>query len=246
MMKKITLLTALAGACFVGACGDDDGATDAGPDAEILTDASLTQDAAPFDGDLVDAAPPEDTNPSDAGPSDAGPDADDDAGPTTCEELAPTQGRDDLIISQYNMAGGMIEFFNPTDADIPLDGYVLCKRPAYETITGSGVTVPAGGYAEYMPSAGFRTPMASSGELALYDSTAYDSRNSMIDFVCWGTAPTATRKPVAERMLGSEVLWMGDCAPAPTMGAVSRNVEVAGTSAADYDNAAAYMAHTCE
>ncbi|MFK8001712.1 MAG: hypothetical protein AB8H86_19110 [Polyangiales bacterium] len=223
-MKKTLFLTLLAAMAF--GCGDDDMSTDTGPatDTGALADTSTADDTGPAD---------------DAGPMD-------DAGPgDLCPDLMPTQGGDNLVISQYDVASGEIEFFNPTDGDIGLDGFVLCSRPQYETIDGSGITVPAGGYATYVASAGFMGASSTSGELALYDSPMYGSRNAMIDFVCWGDAPGSSRKSVAERMMGSEVLWTGDCAAALT-NVVARNIGTDGIEASDYSAPADFAEHTCE
>ena len=238
---KTTLWVGFAAALAFG-CGDDD-ASDAG----VLTDAG------PADSGALDAggdAGPDDAGPDDAGPDDAAPgDVGSDAGPEpTCPDLMPTQGADNLIISQYNLATGEVEFYNPTAEEIPLDGLELCSRPAYETISGTGIMVQPGDFATYTASASFRGANPARGELALYDSPAYENRNAMIDFVCWGQTLDSgrSRKSVAQMPLGEEVLWAGGCSPAPAMSVVARGEGNAGTSAADYVTDQGFAPHACE
>lgn len=198
---------------------------------------------------LPDAGPTEDAG-TDAGPGDAGPpeDAGSDAGPPTCPDLMPTQGADNVIISQYDLATGEVEFYNPTGEAIALDGLELCSRPAYDTINDTGIIVPPGGYATYTARSSFMGANPSRGELALYDSQSYNSRNSMIDFVCWGEEldSSRSRKNVAEMAEGEEVLWAGGCSASPSANVVARAESNTGTDAADYINEQGFAPHACE
>ncbi|MEM7606327.1 MAG: hypothetical protein AAF411_13300 [Myxococcota bacterium] len=209
-------------------CGDDDGGTT--PDMATGADMATGTDMATGE----DMAAGEDMAVAETGAP-------------ACPDLGPTQGADNLVISQYDLATGEIEFFNPTGAAIPLDGLVLCSRPVYEVISGSGVSVPAGGYAVFTADGGFRGADGDGGELALYDSTSYNSRAAMIDFVCWGTGRASSRQSVANEELGSEVLWDGDdCGGSVSGGAVRRSTGSAGTTPGDYDFSSAFAATACE
>lgn len=239
-MKNV-LWVGIAAALALG-CGDDDVVTDTGPNMDAGPgDSGPSEDAATGDA-AADAGPMEDAGPEDSGPPPF------DAGPPTCPDLMPAQGADNVIISQYNLETGEVEFYNPTSAPIAIDGLELCSRPAYNTISDTGIMVQPGAYATYTAPASFRGANPSRGELALYDSTAYTSRNSMIDFVCWGEelAPSRSRKEVAEMAMGEEVLWEGACASSPTMNVVARGEANTGTGAADYVADQAFAPHACE
>lgn len=239
---KTTLLVGFSMVLAFG-CGDDDATSDAG-----IGDAGQSDSAA--DTALPDAGPEDVGLGEDSGPGDAGPpeDVGTDAGPPTCPDLMPTQGADNVIISQYNLATGEVEFYNPTSEPIPLDGLELCSRPAYDTIDGTGLIVQPGDYATYTASSGFRGASPTRGELALYDSQSYTSRNSMIDFVCWGEtlASSRSRKDIAEMTEGEEVLWAGGCSAGPSVNVVARGESNTGTDAADYINEQGFAPHACE
>lgn len=227
-------------------CGDDDAIGDTGPS----DDAPLLDTESAGDIDESDAGPGDTGLPDDIGPTDVGPiDVGTDAGPEpTCPDLMPTQGADNLIISQYNLVTGEVEFYNPTDAPIAIDGLELCSRPSYDTIADTGTIVQPGDYATYTARSTFRGANPSRGEIALYDSTSYDSRNSMIDFFCWGETldSSRSRKSVAEMAMGDEVLWAGACSSAPTMNVVARGESNTGTDAADYVSDQGPAPHACE
>ena len=108
--------------------------------------------------------------------------------------------------------GATITLFNPTGADISLAGYQLCAMPAYVSITG---TVPARGSLS-IPWPGSFSDTDAGGEVALYTSGSFGSATAQIDFVCWGTGHTPSRKSVAE----TDGDWSGACAGAFPLAAV--------------------------
>lgn len=218
-------------------CGDDGGTADSG----TATDTGTPTDTGVGD----DSSTPTDSGTADdsSAPTDS---AVPDAGPATCPDLMPTQGADNVVISQIDLANDTIEFFNPTDTAIPLDGLVLCQRPQYTTIAATGIMVQPGAYAtlDALGSVAFETSGA--GELGLYNAASYGARTAMVDFVCWDGDRADSRKSVAEMANGGgEVLWAGPCAGAVGMGVVGRNISVAGTAAAEYDVAGPLEAHAC-
>ncbi|MBW2464495.1 MAG: hypothetical protein JRH11_22800 [Deltaproteobacteria bacterium] len=169
-----------------------------------------------------------------------------DGGGGTCPDLMPTQGTDNVIISQIDLANDTIEFFNPSDTTVALDGLVLCQRPQYTTISGTGINIDPGGYAtlDALGAVDFETSGA--GELGLYNSASYGSRTAMVDFVCWDGDRAQSRKSVAEMANGGgEVLWADACAGAATMGVVRRTDTNAGNEAAAYDVTGALEARSC-
>jgi len=255
MQNTLRLMIALSLSLSLVACGDDDSTTpdtDAGPTPEV--DAGMTSDE---DAGMTEEEDAGMTEEEDAGPMeevDAGPPVD--AGPAEeCPDLAPTQGGDDLVISAVDLAGARIEFFNPTDSPIELDGYWLCNRPAYPQIEGTGITIPPGGYA-VIDNDDLSATLSFDGDnddIQLYIKSetrpGFGNRNNMVDFICWGDGSSVGRLTEAQMGAGggSEVLWMGDdCAASPTSGAIVRNEGTAGIQPSDYDSTATFEPLVCE
>jgi hypothetical protein len=235
-MRLILGLTLLTGLAF--GCGDDDGPVGPGTDAG-MRDAG-TRDS----GGGTDAGPDDD----DAGPDeDAGPEEDaggvDGGGGGSCPDLMPTEPAA-VIISQINLATREVELFNPRSEPVTFGTHQWCQRPRYEEMTTTGpITIAPGAYAVHsLPAGWLGTGSAASGELAIYADGSFGSSGSIIDFVCWGTAPGTSRKSTAE----AAGIWSGDCAPAPTMGAIVRRPSTAGDGASSYDTTAAFEATTCD
>ena len=234
-----------------GACGDDDtsptdaggsgtdagnGGTDAGNGGTDAGNGGTDAGNGGTDGAVADG-----------GDTDGG---DTDGGAGTCPDLAPTQGDDALIISQIDLENDMVEFYNPTDSAIDLEGYTICQRPQYQTFGAGAGTVPAGGYLT-VATGSVSFAATGAGELNLYDQDSistpmdYGDRENMVDFVCWDGDRGASRKSVAEMMEGGVALWSGACAAAPSNDAVRRIASNAGSAAADYDVASAIEARSC-
>jgi hypothetical protein len=230
-------------AASLAACGDDDdapvdsgappadlGGTDLGGDVDAGggTDAGSDVDA----GTGTDAGSDVDAGAdSDAGAdTDAG--ADIDAGPATALHCTGST----VFIAEID-PGTSITLFNPTGADINVAGYLLCSRPSYPPISG---TVPARGTLS-IPWPGSFSDTDAGGEVALYTSGSFGSASAQIDFVCWGTGHTPSRKSVAE----ADGDWSGACAGAITGAKLSRLPNTDGSGAASYSGAGDVPALTC-
>jgi hypothetical protein len=110
--------------------------------------------------------------------------------------------------------------------------YNFCSQPQYpplETIDASA-TIPAGGRHTFdWPSAFADTDAG--GEIGLYSDFMFLNPASLIDFVCWGTGHSPSRKPVAE----TDGDWAGDCAGAITGESLRRIADTDGKGASSYD-----------
>lgn len=154
--------------------------------------------------------------------------------PARLEPLPDAMGRTpDIILSEIVPgAGGYIELYNTTSSAITLPGaYQLCSRPSYAGL-GTG-TIPARGYLSIPWPAGFSDTLAG-GEVVLYSDGGFATPSSVMDFVCWGTNPHATRQPTAFSA-GRWSASTGGCAPAITGGAIHRRPLNDGVDASDYD-----------
>lgn len=237
-----TALTTALLLALAPACGDDDGGTgtvDAtlnGPDARDITPDGAVNDAPPG----VDATPPADA--------------------MACStNLSPTDDGTgiavDLVLSEID-PGNYIELYNNTDSPISLVSapHWLCARPGYVSLASeaANVTVPARGFAVIPYPVSF-TDTDAGGEVVLYKDANFGDPNSVVDFVCWGTNPHATRS--GEAVCAGK--WGGSCpstpatavpdscAPALTNGAIHRKMSTAGTAAGDYDTTLAGSPTNC-
>jgi hypothetical protein len=154
-----------------------------------------------------------------------------------------TNLRVDLVISEIDPRHAL-ELYNRTSAPVLLEKaphwLVSPHRSASLAELGAGVVIPANGYARLPWPAGF-IDGDSGGEILLYGGRDFDDSQLIVDFVCWGTNPHASRKDQAEEV-GK---WSGDCAPALSRGAIHRRAFTAGTSAADYDPASPPSPQSC-
>ncbi len=218
------------------ACGDDDSPTP-GVDSGTPVDAgssetdsgTMTEDAGTMTADAGTTTEDGGTTTEDAGTMT------EDAGSSGgCTDLEPTQGADRVIISQIDFTNRRMELCNASAADINTDGLLLCNRPQYPAVPTT--TIPAGEcvIVDWPSSLNANTV---GGELAIYTSNRFSSRNNMSSFVCWGSGLSSGRKSLAEMAEGggTEVLWRGDCAPEPTGGVLVRRVGTAGIEAGDYE-----------
>ncbi len=222
-MKTLRLCTTLL--LLLSACGDDDGPN---PGA----------DAAGVDAATADAGAT-DSGATDSGATDSGAT---DSAVAMCPDLQPISPPE-LIISKIDLAARQVELFNPGDTDVVIGDHAWCVRPAYPEVASTGPTmVPAGQYAIYtLPPA--VTLDSAGGELALYRSGPFGNPANMMDYVCWGTGKSGPNR-ASEADRGG--WWMGDCASAPTDGAIVRLPDTDGTSAASYDTTATFTPTTCE
>lgn len=122
--------------------------------------------------------------------------------------------------------------------------YEFCRSRYYQDDPSR--TIAAKGY--------LRIPLDTSanseaaGDFGLYANSGFTSRNSMLDYVCWGTLTGPNRKSVAAQQAGDGAapLWSGDCAASVGSGlAIIRKKNVAGSGAGDYDTAATPVGLTC-
>jgi hypothetical protein len=232
LRRASSFATLLFLAASLVACGDDDASpVDSGtppadlgsPDSGGDTDAGADVDA----GAAVDAGTDTDAgNDADAGADvDAG--AADDAGSATdAGSAAPLHCSGSTLFIADIDPGASILLFNPTGADISLSGYQLCSMPVYVPITG---TVPARGSLS-VPWPGSFTDTNAGGEVALYNSGSFGSAAAQIDFVCWGTGHSPSRKSVAE----ADGDWTGPCVGAVTGASLTRLPDTDGSGASSY------------
>lgn len=220
--------------CLAFGCGDDDTAP---VDSGSGVDAATRDAGGSVDSGARDAASPDDggTTGEDGGTTDAGGEE--------CPDLAPTEPAA-VVISQIDLATRRVELFNPRSEPLTFTTHQWCQRPRYGQVSTTGaVTIAPGAYAVHtLPDGWLGAGTATSGELAIYADSSYDSSGSIIDYVCWGTPPGASRRSTAE----AAGIWSGDCAPAPTMGAIVRRPSTAGDGAASYDTTAAFEVTTCD
>lgn len=166
---------------------------------------------------------------------------DEDAGTPSCPDLMPT-GDAELVISKIDIATRRVEVFNPGSAPFTLGEHQWCDQPRYDDMAGTGpTTIPAGGYAIFTLPAGW---LGASGELAIYSSGPFGTADNVIDFVCWGTPRAEGGSRRDEATAGGN--WSGDCAPAPTMGAIVRRPSTSGADAASYDTTVAFEPTSCD
>jgi hypothetical protein len=215
---------------------------DAGPPDVSVPDVS-TPDVMPGPPDAMPGPPDAMPGPPDASPPDAMPGAPD-ASPPDAFVCAPTlapvsdgsaPARRALMLSEIN-PDDYIELYNNTAAPIDLDSspFWFCSPFTYSPLAGTGVTVPAGGYATVPWPSGF-TDADAGGEVILYLDANFTDPLKIMDFVCWGTNPHGTR--ITEATIGGK--WNStmpsSCAPVLAAGAIHRNVMTDGVNAADYD-----------
>ena len=247
MSKLSARLAALV--LFAIGCG---GGGDDPPDAPRPADARAPDASAP-DADPADASPP-DATPVDAPPADA--DLTPDAVPPDALVCAPAlnptsdgspAANQALLMSEIN-PGNYIELYNRTASPIDLDtvSYWFCSPFAYEALAtiGAGVTVPAGGYA-VVPWPAFFTDTDAGGEVMLYLSPAFAVNDQIMDFVCWGTNPHASRQAQAAAFGKWNSASPTSCAPPLTNGAIHRLPLTDGINAADYSTVLPPTPQTC-
>ncbi|MEQ9074168.1 MAG: hypothetical protein RLP09_09950 [Sandaracinaceae bacterium] len=171
--------------------------------------------------------------PDDAMPDDAMAAADSGAEPADAGETGPAHCLGaDLFIEAFE-PGTSVTLFNPTAAPIDSsDGYVFCQQPIYPAVASLEADVVIGPNERHVfpwPS-GF-TRNLDGGEIALYRRGAFLDPESQLDFICWGTGHSPSRKNVAE-MDGD---WIGDCAGPITGASMRRLPDTEGGGADDYD-----------
>ena len=142
----------------------------------------------------------------------------------------------ELVISEIN-PGDYIELFNASDADIVIDNeaYEVCSPFIYAALADliPGAVVQAKSYVLLPWPAGFSDTDAG-GEILLYRERPFSEPMNIMDFVCWGTNPHASRKGMAEGV-GK---WTGDCAGAISSGSINRLASTTGVLATNYRDAA--------
>ncbi|MEM9190501.1 MAG: lamin tail domain-containing protein [Myxococcota bacterium] len=141
--------------------------------------------------------------------------------------------RPPLVISEID-PGDFIELYNRTSQPIPLmgDSYQLCSSPMYIDLAmlAPGVTVPANGYATIPWPMGF-TDNDAGGEIILYSEADFTDSTNILDFVCWGTVPHASRLSEAAML---EKWTASDCGGALTAGSIQRIPNRIGDEPDDY------------
>jgi len=233
MITRMSCVLALAVGLAVG-CDDGEAETDSGVVADTGVDPGDSGTGDDDSGvDTDSGVDPGDSgvDPGDSGVADSGMGG----GAAHCEAT-------DLILEEID-PGTSITIFNPTGSAIDTSsGYVLCQRPSYPALASleAGVTIAAGDRHTFPWPSAFGDTDAG-GEVALYSSGAFGSAAAQIDFVCWGSGHSPSRKSVAE-MDGD---WSGDCAGAITGDSLRRIADTAGAGAADYDPTGATAALTC-
>ena len=105
--------------------------------------------------------------------------------------VEPIQQRDLSIVS-IDFETAMIEVVNNTDADIDLDGHVLCNFPSYAPLEGVGVIGPG----ETMTIMSTVAIPADDGELGIYATGDFANPDDIVAYVEWGGS-NHTRSEVA-------------------------------------------------
>ncbi|HEY1555609.1 MAG TPA: hypothetical protein VGF94_12315 [Kofleriaceae bacterium] len=153
-------------------------------------------------------------------------------------------GGQDLVISLIEpTAGGAIELYNTTAADLDLSTktyQLVVPGTITLDLAASGVTVKSHGYSSVAWPAGFGDETAG-GELVLYGSAGRTPAD--IDgFVCWDTDSNGSSAK-ADAMTATK--WSGACAGALTGTAIERKTDVTGTLGTDYDPSSTRAPLTC-
>ncbi len=251
---------------LLGGCGKDLRAAGEECVASSQCQAGLACDF----GQTPHVCAPNTTEPPDAGPlpidgppvpqPDADPTVPDaepvapDAFPACGTDLNPADdgsgaARQALVLAELD-PGGFIEVYNNTAAAIDLDtvAYRLVSDGVVAAVSaagvGAGITVHAGGRAEIGWPTGFASADDAGGEVVLYLDTDTATDANIMGFVCWGAAPTDSRKSNAEA--GGKWTAAEPCPGALTAGAIERLPATDGRDAADFDVTSAPSPETCE
>ncbi len=174
-----------AGLALVG-CGDDDdddGEAEQAEDVAVATQADAEQAQAEQDQAEQDQAEQAEEQVEDE------------------EEQAQAQAQPvqaaEFVLDELVLAGAEASALltNVSDAEISLEGWFLCKRPAYWAMPAA--RIPAGASlrvhmgdgaddAENIYANGGFTPLGCSGEFAVYRNGSFDSPEAMVAYLGWG------------------------------------------------------------
>jgi hypothetical protein len=222
-------------------CSDDDNRchlVEAGGGLAACTD-SLPDDAAT----TIDAPVSEpDATPLDAASADAFPACAADLNPSDDGSSAARQA---LVLAEIN-PGDYLELYNNTASDIDLDTSTVQVVSGGMTVAlataGAGITVRAGGRAVVDWPAALTDATDAGGEVLIYLATPTTAAEIM-DFVCWGTAPTTSFK--ADAVANGKWDSVDPCPDALIAGAIHRVPATTGTLLTDYDIVSAPSPETC-
>lgn len=194
---------ALALSLVLAACGSDDSSTDATgsesestaesaedntADGESTTEESNDDDAIADDDDDDTSDDDESMSEDDDGDSDD--DSDSDSGDDTPLTAASQAGA--LAIVSIDFSTAEIQLTNTTEAELDINGWVMCSFPSYAPISGVDPIAPGG---TVTVTSTVAVP-ANDGELAIYIAEDFTNPDSIVTYVEWGS-DGHTRSPVA-------------------------------------------------
>lgn len=192
---------ALALSLVLAACGSDDSSTDATgsesestaesaedntADGESTTEESNDDDAIADDDDDDTSDDDESMSEDDDGDSDDDSDSGDDT-PLTAASQAGA-----LAIVSIDFSTAEIQLTNTTEAELDINGWVMCSFPSYAPISGVDPIAPGG---TVTVTSTVAVP-ANDGELAIYIAEDFTNPDSIVTYVEWGS-DGHTRSPVA-------------------------------------------------
>ena len=157
--------------------------------------------------------------------------------PPACPDLNPIDDgaatKSSVVISEIQ-PDEFVELYNSgtSAVDLSTSTMQLCSPFSYAAVKGltAKTSIPAKGYVTLSWPVTFSDTLAG-GEVLLFRDSFFSSNESILDFVCWGTNPHASR--VIQALAAGK--WTGACAPPIAGGSIHRKVGTKGTSAADYD-----------
>lgn len=175
-----------AGLALVG-CGDDDDDDDDAEQAQnVAVEAQADAEQAQAEQDQAEQAEQQ-----------AEEQAEDDEEQAQAQAQAQVMPAAELVIDEVVLAGAEASALltNVSGADISLEGWFFCKRPAYWAMPAA--LIPAGASmrvhmgegaddAENIYANGGFTPLGSSGELAVYRNGSFDSPEAIVAYLGWG------------------------------------------------------------
>ncbi len=173
---------ALALTLVLAACGsDDDTSTDAGTDAETSDEAA--DDSGTADDDAMsdeDDAMSEDDDAMSEDDGDAMAEGDDDGGDTP---LAAASQAGQLAIVSIDFSTAEIQLTNTTDAELDINGWVMCNFPSYAPISGVDPIAPG----ETITVTSTVAIPPNDGELAIYTAENFTNAEAIVTYVEWGS-----------------------------------------------------------
>ncbi len=100
-----------------------------------------------------------------------------------------------IAVTEVDLVADTIEITNVGDADVDVNGLILCNFPAYAPIEGAATIAP--GESIVVDSGALGVELADDqGEMGIYTVADYENPDAILTYVEWGTADHQ-RSPVA-------------------------------------------------